>query len=93
VTYRVPRIVAHLQRLLPDCDERLIAVYAVLVLTRGALTTSKDVHDAWSVVTHQHRPDHRSLVPYEALTGPVQRLDDKYTAAIRQVAEEEGSWS
>jgi hypothetical protein len=93
VTYRVPRVVARLQVLLPGCDDRLLAVYAVLVLTRGVLTTSEDVHDAWNVVTYQRRPNHRSLVPYEALAGPVQRLDDKYTAAIRQVAKEESTWS
>lgn len=93
MSYRVPRGVTRLRELLPTCDPRLLATYAVLVLTRGTLTTSEDVHDAWSAVICQDHPDHRSLVPYEALPEQVQRLDDKYRDAIRLVAQEESRWS
>lgn len=82
----VDPIVTDLAALLPDCDIDLLRLYALLVLVKGADTTLKDVHDAWSVGRAATHPDHRSIVPFEDLTPEVQALDGRYAQAIRRVA-------
>lgn len=68
----------------------LYRMYALLVLAKGEKTTSRDVHDAWSAFTAGVQPNHRSLVPFEALTRQVQAYDDEYRDAIHFVARRTG---
>lgn len=67
-------------------EKPLIALYALLAMTKGAATTAEDVHDAWSVWTamFRDRPDHPSLVPFCDLTDEVKALDDEYVEAIHR---------
>ena len=60
--------------------------YTLLAIVKGEETTSKDVHDAWSMATFPFDPTHRSLVPFEELTEEVQAYDDVYRDAIVRVA-------
>ena len=53
-------------------------------VVNGRGTNSRDVHDAWSVWALKHRPGHKSLVPFEALSRDVQLLDDPYRDAIHR---------
>lgn len=71
----------------PSGDDILLwRIYALLALTTGVETTSRHVHDAWSVWQAGIFPEHRSLIPFEELTPEVQAYDDKYRDAIRLVA-------
>ncbi len=71
----------------PYGEEALWLGYAVLVLAKGTVTTSEDVHDAWSAwAAIRHDGKHRSLVPFEELTPEIQAYDDLYRDAIRSVA-------
>lgn len=67
----------------------LVALYALLVLVKGKETTSKDVHDAWSIYAAMgyERPDHWSLVPFDELTPESAAKDAPYVEAIRRAAE------
>lgn len=65
-----------------EVDLQLYRIYALLALTIGQGVMNEDVHDAWSAWTATHRPDHRSLVPFDALTPEVQELDSLYRDAI-----------
>ena len=83
----IDQIVDELAKHMPNCSVELLDVYALLVLVRGTATTSKDVHDAWSVWQNNVNPGHRSLVPFEVLTPEVQALDDKYRDIIHLVSQ------
>jgi hypothetical protein len=67
-------------------SRRLLRIYAVLALARGVATTKEDVHDAWSAWRSETRADHPSLIPFASLDVAVQDLDEKYRAAIVEVA-------
>jgi hypothetical protein len=82
----VKEIAARLGALLDDCPPELLRLYALLVLVRGRAADREDVHDAWSVWRTATKPDHPALIPFDRLTPEVQALDDKYVAAIREVA-------
>jgi hypothetical protein len=70
-----------------DCDHRdLYAIYAVLALAKGEQTTAKDVHDAWAAWRNRTMPEHRSLIPFDALSPDVQAMDQPYVEAIHAVA-------
>ena len=69
-----------------DTEKLLYRFYALLVLSRGADTTARDVHDAWAAWQTGLFSKHRSIVPFEELTPEVQALDDKYVDAIHAVA-------
>ncbi len=84
----VQRVSSRLADLLPDCDDELLDLYALLVLTRGQETTLQDVHDAWSVWCCAIDPGHRALVPFAQLPPEVRELDRPYRLAIRRVADE-----
>lgn len=71
---------------LPGLPYDLAQLYALLALTTGTETTLENVHDAWSAWTINHRPDHRSLVPFSELTEEVQELDRKYRDGIVRAA-------
>jgi hypothetical protein len=64
-------------------EARLLRLYALLVLTRGTLVTTWNVHDAWATWQADINPHHRALVPFV-----VQALDLPYARAIRDVAAE-----
>jgi hypothetical protein len=62
--------------------ERLLDLYTLLALTRGADVTPEDAHDVWSVAISRTDPTHRSLIPFDELAPDVQAMDDKYRDAI-----------
>lgn len=68
------------------CEDDLLDLYTLLVLTQGVLCDSEAVHDAWSVWTNNSAPQHQSLVPFSQLTPEIQAYDDVYRDAIRQAA-------
>lgn len=65
--------------------------YAVLALVKGITTMSSDVHEAWVAwATVRYGGTHRSLVPFDQLTPPIQAYDDLYRDAIHTVAMKRG---
>lgn len=71
----------------PDGEDALWLSYAALVLVKGTVTTSADVHEAWSVWATMRYPEgHRSLIPFDELTPGIQAYDDLYRDAIRATA-------
>lgn len=82
----VQQVIRELAKRLPDCEMDLIDLYALLALSRGADTTLKDVHDAWSLWRNTSKPDHQSLIPFDQLTPDVQELDRQYQLAIHEAA-------
>lgn len=71
---------------LPDCDNDLLHIYAVLALVKGQETSSQDVHDAWAAWKTQSAPDHESLKPFSELDEKTQKLDDHYRDALHRVS-------
>ena len=75
-----------------DCDmvgetKELLRFYALLCLSTGMATTSRNVHDAWAAWCAAESPKHPSLVPFEMLSPEMRALDEKYRDAIFDVAE------
>ncbi len=71
----------------PSGEDALWLGYAVLALAKGTVTTSADVHEAWSAWAAMRYPDgHRSLIPFDDLSRDIQTYDDLYRDAIRKVA-------
>lgn len=66
--------------------DHLLALYALLALTKGEDVTRKDVHDAWSTWVALKGEEHKSAVPFVELSADVRAEDDPYVAAIRSVA-------
>ena len=73
---------------LPEIEDApaLFDLYVLLVLTRGESTSLEDVHDAWAVWRNLSNPVHKSLIPFDQLTGEVQELDRKYMDGIHAAA-------
>lgn len=67
-------------------DSRLLDLYTLLVLVKGAEVTLEDVHDAWAVWKSPIRPDHHSIIPFGELSERVQGLDQPYADAIARTA-------
>lgn len=82
----IEEIVARLRELIPDCEDTLLRLYALLVLTTGETTGLCDIHDAWAVWRSVTCPEHENLVPFDELTPEVQLQDFSYRDAIRRVA-------
>lgn len=76
------------RRELPNAEDDIVRLYALLTLTTGAATTMEHVHDAWSAWTVVRRPDHRSMIPFAELSPEVQEFDRKYMEVIHRVAAE-----
>lgn len=70
----------------PDEDLPLYRLYAVLLLAKGEQVTSEDVHNAWAAWASDHDPENRNLLPFKELSLSVQRKDERYVNAIREVA-------
>ncbi len=70
----------------PDEDLPLYRLYAVLALAKGQEVTAEDVHNAWAAWASDHQPDSRHIVPFKELSVSVQRKDEQFVDAIRQVA-------
>ncbi len=85
-TNYVQDVIDRLADRLDDCDGDLLALYALLTLTTGEATSLRNVHDAWAAWRNVTNPAHKSLVPFEDLTPEVQAYDEKYRAAIVDVA-------
>ncbi|MGV0785884.1 hypothetical protein ABQF33_03070 [Mycolicibacterium sp. XJ2] len=72
---------------LPDEDTHgLFRIYAVLLLAKGRLVNSEDVHNAWVAWMLEFKPSHESLVPYSELDTGTAADDEPYVGAIRSVA-------
>ncbi len=84
MTY-IDTVRTHLAAELPDVQDELIDLYALLALTQGQRTSMQDVHDAWAVWRSRIRPDHPDLVPFKDLAPSIQELDRKYLAAVLHV--------
>lgn len=67
-------------------DAALYRIYALLCLAKGTKVTNRDIHDAWSAWAAGKMPNHKSLVPFQALDPEVQELDTEFTMTIREVA-------
>ena len=67
-------------------EKRLLRIYAVLCLSKGAAVCSSDVHDAWVAWAIDNNPAHKSIKPFAELSIETQRLDDRYATAIVAVA-------
>jgi len=48
----------------------------VLALAKGESVTARDVHHAWAAWMAGIMPEHRSLIPFDALTPDCQSLDE-----------------
>jgi hypothetical protein len=89
----VDTVIDRLHKALADIDPtasiqpELAPLYALLVLTRGDLTTLSDVHDAWALARTATRPDHPDLVPFAELDEGVAEWDRPFMQAIHQVAQ------
>ncbi len=77
--------------LLPDCDDTLRDLYALLVLVVGPDADNGDIHDAWALWRARSDPSHKALVPYYRLPPEIAILDDPYTRALRVVSRELGA--
>lgn len=78
-------------------NKDLSRLYALLVLTKGATITLKDVHDAWSMSMNFRTKtekcfghEHKSLVPFDELPKEVQEKDEKYVRKLNEIAKELG---
>lgn len=94
-TYVVDAIEALLARWpdedVPDEDDPLVRLYALLVLANGTETTLEDVHDAWALWEDgEGEPDHESLIPFDELDEETQELDRPYMEAIHQATRDLG---
>ncbi|MDP9410044.1 MAG: hypothetical protein M3P70_05980 [Actinomycetota bacterium] len=79
---------AHPSSTPPDEDLPLYRLYAILLLAKGQDVTLEDVHNAWVAWASDHHPESRHLIPFKELSLPIQRKDQKYVEAIREVAEQ-----
>ena len=70
----------------PDDELPLYRVYAVLLLAKGTAVTNEDVHDAWVAWALEYDPESRHLKPFKELSLAVQERDQRFVAAIREVA-------
>jgi hypothetical protein len=78
-------------RIPSDDSVNLLRLYAVLLRAKGSRTTQSDVHDVWAAWISTKDPDHRSLVPYEALDEATKHQDSVYARAIRIAAAKVGN--
>ena len=76
--------------------EKLVRLYALLVLIKGEDVTLSDIHAAWSVNMNykESNPpycyghDHLSIVPFDQLSKETQDRDIPYLEALKEVARE-----
>lgn len=68
------------------CEDYLVDLYTLLVLTEGVFCTLEHVHDAWSVWTASSRPEHPSLIAFSRLSNEIQEYDRPYRDAIVRAA-------
>ena len=71
---------------LPEAQESLYIIYAVIGRAMGVNATAANVHDAWAAWMLSQSPDHPSPRPFEDLDPEIQRKDERYAEAIRRVA-------
>lgn len=72
---------------LPDAETTsLFRLYAVLTLAKGKEVILSDIHDAWSAWMLEQDPTHEPIEPFDELSPEIQREDQAYVDAIRQVA-------
>ncbi len=74
--------------ILPRLDvARLLRICAALALAKGEAVTAKDIHDAWrpGSATGSRTASTR---PFEDLSPDVQRSNERFVEAIRQVVRE-----
>lgn len=66
--------------------ERLLDLYALLVIAKGQGATMQDIHDSWSLWMNHANPDHKSLIPFSLLSPEVAEYDRPYLAAVHETA-------
>jgi hypothetical protein len=71
----------------PGMDD-LLAIYATLVLVKGAAVTNQDVHHAWVIWARKYEPESPNIVPYDQLDAASQAQDSPFMQAIREIAAE-----
>jgi hypothetical protein len=75
--------------ILPRSDvPRLFRIYAALTLAKGEAVTANDIHDAWAAWECDRKPNSPSIVPFDQLRPDLQRTDEPFVEAVRQVARE-----
>lgn len=82
----IQKTIELLKEEIPDCDNDLLGLYSLLVLSKGINTSLEDVHDAWAIWRNVTNPKHKSLIPFSELSTEVQDLDEKYMKAIHKVS-------
>lgn len=76
---------------LPSGDvDRLLMMYAVLVLAKGPAISVEDVHNGWTAWMSFEDPAHSALVPFDRLDDTTAASDLPFVEVLRQVANELG---
>lgn len=68
------------------CPDGLLDLYVLLVLSKGNLTSMRDVHDAWATFTNADWPEHKNIVGFSDLTDETKMLSAPYRKAIGRAA-------
>lgn len=86
----VSRIRSHIpeDRMPDESIDELLLLYAVLLRTKGTLTTESDIHDAWAAWMVRQNKNHESLVTFEKLPPEVRDQDSVFAAAVQKAAHE-----
>jgi hypothetical protein len=71
---------------LPKSDNlnQLFCMYALLLLVKGQDVTAEDVHNTWATWMNHENPQHRSILPFSALSKDVQEQDQPFVQAIKR---------
>jgi hypothetical protein len=75
-----------LENELDEPRRQLFLLYAVLAVVCSQAIERRDVHHAWVAWMELQGEVHRSMVPLEELSAPVQAEDDPFVEAIRRVS-------
>ncbi len=71
----------------PDSTpERLMRLYAVLLLAKGANVNAEDVHNAWSAWMQESQPDHPAIRRFQELDDESRATDEPFVDAIRRAS-------
>lgn len=72
---------------LPDGETKLLFLfYAVLLLSKGEMVTSEDVHNAWAAWMTYEDDTHEAIIEFTSLPEETRGEDRPFAEAIRQVA-------
>ena len=89
----VPRVATLIRAQLPEGTferpgmNELLNMYAITALTKGIVTTNRDVHHAWVIWARRHDPKNPDIIAYDDLPQAVKDQDSPFTRAICVVAQ------